>query len=309
MNEFNLIEKYFNWGKLNCDALGVGDDCALISIDSGYQLATSVDTLIENVHFPRDTSPADIAYKALSVNLSDLAAMGAIPKYFTLALTLPEFDKHWLESFSTSLKSLAKKYQIDLLGGDTTKGSLSITINVTGIVPHNKALLRSSAKVDDIIFVSNTIGDAALAWHQIQQGEQPNQRLLTHFNRPEPQIKLGQSLAGIANACIDISDGLEQDLNHILKHSKVGAKINLNNIPLSQSVAAYVKKTDDWCLPLAGGDDYQLCFTIAPNKIELIQVLKKELDIQLSAIGTITKDLDFKRLGEFDQKCSAYQHF
>jgi thiamine-monophosphate kinase len=309
MNEFNLIEKYFNWKSLKSDDLGVGDDCALISIEHGYQVATSVDTLIEGVHFPQNTSPADIAYKALSVNLSDLAAMGATPKYFTLALTLPEFDDHWLEAFSASLKSLANKYQIDLLGGDTTKGNLSITLNVTGIVPQHKALLRSSAKMGDIIIVSNTIGDAALAWHQIQQGGQPNQKLLTHFNRPEPQVKLGQSLIGVANACIDISDGLEQDLGHILKRSKLGAQINLSDLPLSQSVADYVKKTHDWCLPLAGGDDYQLCFTIAPDKLELMKTLESELGIQLTAIGTINKGLGVERLGGFNKKCTAYQHF
>lgn len=309
MNEFSLIENYFNWDNLDLNALGVGDDCALISIEDNYQLATSVDTLIEGVHFPSQTSPADIAYKALSVNLSDLAAMGATPKYFTLALTLPEVDEHWLEEFSGSLKSLASKYKIDLLGGDTTKGKLSITINVTGIVPRHKALLRSSAKVGDVIFISNTIGDAALAWQQIQQNTQPSQNLLKQFNTPEPQVALGQSLIGIANACIDISDGLEQDLGHLLKHSHVGAKINLADIPLSKEVTDYLEKTKDWCLPLAGGDDYQLCFTVVPDKVSEVKALAKELGVQLNSIGVITKDTGLKYLKGLDQECSAYQHF
>lgn len=155
MNEFELIEKYFNWTGSNPDVIGVGDDCALITIDSNSQLATSVDTLIEGVHFPKNTSAADIAHKALAVNLSDLAAMGATPEYFTLALTLPEFDESWLKEFSNALKTLANQYNITLVGGDTTKGQLSISINVTGVVEKNKALLRSSAQVGDVIFVSN----------------------------------------------------------------------------------------------------------------------------------------------------------
>ncbi|WP_428087243.1 thiamine-phosphate kinase [Candidatus Thioglobus sp.] len=309
MNEFDLIEKYFNWKNQNLDALGIGDDCALITLEQNCQLATSVDTLIEGVHFPKNTCPADIAYKALSVNLSDLAAMGAKPKYFTLALTLPKFDEPWLEAFSSSLKSLANQHQIDLLGGDTTQGKLSISINVTGTVATNQALLRSSAKVGDIIFVSNTIGDAALAWQKIQQNIKPSQNLLTHFNRPKAQVALGQRLIGIANACIDISDGLEQDLAHILKRSKVGAQINLADMPLSPEVANYLKKTNDWCLPLAGGDDYQLCFTAAPNNLTAVESLAKQLDVQLTPIGIITQDLGLVRLGDFKQKCSAYQHF
>ncbi|MDC9727043.1 MAG: thiamine-phosphate kinase [Candidatus Thioglobus sp.] len=309
MNEFNLIEKYFNWTRLDLTAVGIGDDCALISIQPEQQLAMSVDTLIEGVHFPINTSPADIAHKALSVNLSDLAAMGATPKYFTLALTLPEYNQVWLEAFSASLKTLANRYKIDLIGGDTTKGKLSITINVTGVVPSNKALLRSSAKVGDTIFVSNTLGDAALAWRQIQQNIKPSQNLLKQFNAPEPQVALGQSLIGLANACIDISDGLEQDLGHLLNRSQVGAKINLTDIPLAEEVASYLKETNDWCLPLAGGDDYQLCFTVAQDKVSEVKALEKELGIELNSIGVITKDIGLEYSKKLDQTCSSYQHF
>jgi thiamine-monophosphate kinase len=309
MNEFELIEKYFDWQVSDADILGVGDDCALISIDAQQQIATSVDTLIEGVHFPRDTSPESIAHKALAVNLSDLAAMGATPKYFTLALTLPEFNVRWLDGFSTALKTLANQYNIILVGGDTTRGRLSITINATGSVLKNQALLRSAAQVDDIIFISNTLGDSALAWRQIQQNQHPSEALLRQFNTPEPQIKLGRALAGVANACIDISDGLEQDLAHILKRSNVGASIKLADIPLSDEVSKYVQKTNDWCLPLAGGDDYQLCFTVSQNKVADVKKIATKLGINLSAIGKISKNLGLKRIGKFEQKCVAYRHF
>jgi len=308
MNEFDLIEKYFNWKQARKIELSVGDDCALISIDANYQLATSVDTLIEGVHFPQETSPADIAHKALAVNLSDLAAMGATPKYFTLALTLPEFDQHWLEQFSSSLKSLSDEYQINLVGGDTTKGKLSITINVTGTVPSGQALLRSSAKVGDAIFVSNTVGDAALAWQQIQQGINPSKELLKQFNMPNPQVSLGQALLGVANACIDISDGLEQDLGHILYSSNVGASINLADIPLSQELSNHLEKTNDWCLPLAGGDDYQLCFSVPEARIDDLKKIEIDLGITLTKIGVITKNQNLKIVG-FDKTCQSYQHF
>ena len=309
MNEFDLIEKYFNWKNLNSDMLGVGDDCALISIESQHQLATSVDTLIEGVHFPKDTSAHDVAYKALAVNLSDLAAMGATPLYFTLALTLPNIDEAWLKDFSSSLKTLSKKYNIQLVGGDTTKGALSITINATGILPKTQALLRSSAKVGDIIFVSNIIGDAALAWKQIQNNKTPSSALLKKFNTPEPQVVLGQKLLGIANSCIDISDGLEQDLSHILNQSSVGARINISDIPLSDEVTTYIEDTHDWCLPLSGGDDYELCFTVSKDRVAKIEDLGQQLGIPLIAIGIITQKQGIERLGLFDEKCQSYQHF
>jgi thiamine-monophosphate kinase len=309
MNEFDLIEKYFNWKNEDSSLLGVGDDCALISIDSQYQIATSVDTLIEGVHFPKNTSASDIAHKALAVNLSDLAAMGATPQYFTLALTLPEFDKNWLNDFSTSLKALAELHHVALVGGDTTKGMLSITINVTGIVDKGEALLRSSAQVGDTIFVSNVLGDAGLAWQQIQQNIRPSESLLKSFNTPDPQIKLGHALLGVANACIDISDGLEQDLGHILKQSNLGACINLANIPLSDEVQTYIHESQDWCLVLAGGDDYQLCFTVAQNKIKQVEQLSQDLSVKLTPIGTITKEMGLERLGGFEKKCTSYRHF
>lgn len=308
MNEFDLINQYFNWDNSNLNALGVGDDCSLIDLES-CQLANTVDTLISAVHFPEDTPAEAIAYKALAVNLSDLAAMGATPLYFSLALTLPEIDLAWLESFSTSLKSLAQQYNIALIGGDTTRGHLSITINATGVVPKGQALLRSGAKVGDIIYVSNTLGAAALAWQQIQKNQTPSSELLRQFNTPEPQVALGKALLGLANSCIDISDGLEQDLSHILRQSGVGAKLNLYDIPLSNEVSNHIATQQDWCLALAGGDDYELCFTINPSQVEALEKVKKQLNIALTPIGVVTQDLGIKTIPELDKTCESYQHF
>lgn len=301
MNEFDLINEYFNWGT------GIGDDCALIDVEVHQQLVTTVDTLIEKVHFPANTSAQDIAYKALAVNLSDLAAMGATPNYFTLALTLPNVDEQWLKGFSSSLKKLATKYNIKLVGGDTTKGALSITINATGIID-SPALMRTGAQIGDSIFVSNTIGGAALAWQQIQNQRIPSTTLLEQFNRPQPQIKLGQSLLNVANSCIDISDGLQQDLSHILTSSKVGASINVDTLPVSDEVAQYIVNTGDWCMALAGGDDYELCFTAPKAHADTIKSIEKELGIVLTKIGVITdkQGLEIKGL---DKICKSYQHF
>ncbi len=310
MNEFELIETYFNWEDSNqLINLGIGDDCAIIDVDSNYQLLTSTDTLIEGVHFPVNTSATDIAYKALAVNLSDLAAMGATPKYFTLALTLPNLDKQWLSDFSTSLRQVANKYNLSLVGGDTTKGPLSITISITGQVEKNKALLRRSAKVGDGIFVSNTLGNSAYAWWQIQNNQTPSSGCLNHFNRPEPQIKLGQSLVGIANACIDISDGLEQDLSHILNQSNVGASISLSQIPLSEELDVYIKQTNNWCIALAGGDDYELCFTVPMSKLDVLKTLQDESNIKVTQIGVINDSGKLTKDGEFNKQCDSYQHF
>lgn len=286
MNEFEIIKHYFDWG------VGIGDDCAVIDIDNTKQLVTTVDTLIQNVHFPENTSATDIAYKSLAVNLSDLAAMGATPKYFTLALTLPKIDKKWLSDFSKSLKFLAKKYNIDLVGGDTTKGHLSISINATGVVNKNQALLRSNAKIGDGIFVSGVLGAAALALEQINNSQVPQKNALQKLNRPNPRVDLGLKIKNFANSCIDLSDGLSQDLSHILNMSNVGGKIYTDKIPIFKGASLENA--------LCGGDDYELCWTGDINSDNQIE--------DSSQIGIITKKtglyLDDKLLN-----AKAYQHF
>jgi thiamine-monophosphate kinase len=194
------------------------------------------------------------------------------------------------------------------VGGDTTKGALSITINATGVIAKNQALMRSGAQVGDIVFVSNTLGDAGLAWHHLQSGKTPSTTLLEKFNRPEPQIKLGQALLGVASSCIDISDGLEQDLSHILSSSEVGAVIDIQVLPLSKEVSQYIVQTQDWCIALSGGDDYELCFTVPKVQINDIRSIEKSLSITLTQIGIITSKQGLKVKG-LKQDCQSYQHF
>ena len=259
MNEFELIQGYFNWPiKDPSIAIGIGDDAALFSLKDGQQLVTTTDTLSEGVHFFKDTLPSDIAYKSLAVNLSDIAAMGASAKYFTLALTLPKIDHDWIEEFSKSLKRLSDYHKVSLIGGDTTKGPLNITITMMGVVETSRALLRSGAGTGDGVYVSGTIGDAALCLKKLRDGLVPSKEELLKLNRPTPRLELGMGLKGVASSCIDISDGLEQDLSHILMASNVGAIIDVKKLPLSELVLGYIKNNEDWSIPLCGGDDYEL---------------------------------------------------
>ena len=217
MNEFELIESYFNWPPNNDPniVLGVGDDAAVYSIDAGYQLVASTDTLSEGVHFFKDALAADVAYKSLAVNLSDIAAMGATAKYFTLALTLPELNHAWLRDFSESLKRTSEIFKVSLIGGDTTRGPLNISITIIGVVENARAILRSNAREGDSIYVSGDIGDAAYCLKKIIDKKRPTEEELRKLNRPYPRLQLGRALQGVASSCIDISDGLEQDLLHI----------------------------------------------------------------------------------------------
>ena len=201
MNEFELIQNYFNWPLSDPSIeLGVGDDAAIFNLDSGYQLVTTTDTLSEGVHFFKDDSPEDIAYKSLAVNLSDIAAMGATAKYFTLAITLPILDEIWLEQFSESLKETSEKYHVSLIGGDTTRGPLNITITMMGVVEKSKAIKRSGARNGDNIYVSGEIGDAALCLKKINEGQKPHKAELIKLNRPIPRLELGSALKGLASS-------------------------------------------------------------------------------------------------------------
>ena len=309
MNEFELIQNYFNWPLSDPDIeLGIGDDAAIFNLDSGYQLVTTTDTLSEGVHFFKNDSPEDIAYKSLAVNLSDIAAMGATAKCFTLALTLPKLDEIWLKQFSQSLKQTSKKYNVSLIGGDTTRGPLNITITMMGVVEKSKAIKRSGARNGDNIYVSGEIGDAALCLKKINAGERPHKAELIKLNRPIPRIELGSALKGIANSCIDISDGLEQDLSHIIKASKVGAMVDIQELPLSQSMIKYIESNDDWALPLCGGDDYELCFTAPENFYSEIINIAEFCKIKITKIGVINDSKDLKIKG-YDGQGHSYQHF
>lgn len=288
-SEFELIQKYFQSTDLpDHVTLGVGDDAALLNMPEGHQLVVTVDTLIEGVHFPANTSPEDIGHKTLAVNLSDLAAMGASPRWVTLALSLPSADERWVANFARGFMGLAQKHDVSLVGGDTTRGALSITVQAMGWVNNAMSLLRSAASEGDDIYVSGTIGDAGLALQMLSgQGAIPAS-LLRALNRPEPRIDLGMALNGIANACIDVSDGLIADLGHILEASEVGADLSLESVPYSSSLRQWLDAGNDATLPMTWGDDYELLFTASPEQASAIQDLSARLGLPLTRIGKIT---------------------
>lgn len=257
LNEFSLIEKYFVKQTNNPEIItGCGDDAAVIKTPPNQVLVTSVDTMVCGVHFFEWAPAHAIGYKALASNLSDLAAMGATPSWFTLAITLPVIDKAWLTGFSKGLFDCAGEYNIDCIGGDTTKGPLTITIQVGGYAKQENILHRNGAIPGDKIYLGNPIGGAAYALEKIKQTDnRADSKLLEYLYYPKPQLELGQALRGIASSAIDISDGLAADLNHILKTSGVGAVIEADKIPLGNSETKLEHA-------LYGGDDYVLCFTI-----------------------------------------------
>ena len=318
MNEFEIIEHYFKPKLLNnqnIPTLGIGDDGAVVSIEEGEELVVSMDTLVEGVHFLRDTSPGDIASKSVLVNLSDMAAMGAVPRWITLSLTLPENNIDWIKQFSSQFNNLAAKYSLLLIGGDLTKGPLSITIQMHGTVPKGRFLCRSGAKPGDSIYVTGELGAAAYVLRYFLNPDkslEPTKKEIEKLNQPEPRIQAGLVLRDIATSCIDISDGLFSDLNHILKASNVGAEIKLSNIPYSKSLKKLNKELAI-NLALTGGDDYELCFTIPPNMSES-DIKKMITTIEIHYIGKI--DQTCKKLNLIDEngriykfKSEGYQHF
>ena len=308
ISEFSLIKRYFTQQtvKNSSTRLGIGDDCALLSVPDGYELAVTTDTMVENVHFFAGTDPEKLGHKLLAVNLSDLASMGAKPLSVTLALTLPKVDEKWLTAFAKGFLSLAERYSVDLIGGDTTSGPLTLTVQAMGLVPKGKALLRSSALPGDFIYLTGSLGDAGLGL-KIRQGyhcANPD-AALQRFHKPDPQIDAGLALIGIANACIDVSDGLAGDLGHILEQSNVGACLDWDALPLSDAVLAYINDTGDWSMPLTAGDDYELCFTVSPEKAA-------QLTINCRKIGIIeaTPGLRLRKSGTIQPfNSKGYEHF
>jgi len=268
----------------------------------------TTDTLVEGVHFSASTPAKDIAHKSLAANLSDIAAMGAKAKYFTLAITLPKIDKSWLKEFSDSLRQLSGYYEVDLIGGDTTRGSLTITITMFGIVENSKALTRSGARPGDGVYVSGTIGDAGFCFWKLSKGLIPSNQEFKRLNCPTPRVELGLALKNLASACIDVSDGLEQDLSHILKASSVGAIIEVEKIPISEALHVHIKGTNDWSIPLCGGDDYELCFTIPEGNEETLKKISEPCNVNITRIGVVTESLELQTEG-FDGPRKSYQHF
>ncbi|ROR34969.1 thiamine-phosphate kinase [Inmirania thermothiophila] len=267
--EFDLIERFFRRGPARADvALGVGDDAALLRPPPGCELVAATDTLVEGVHFPAGTDPAAVGHKALAVNLSDLAAMGAEPRWALLALTLPAADEDWLAAFAAGLEALAREAGVALVGGDTTRGPLAATVTVLGSVPAGQALRRCGARPGDDVWVSGTLGDAALglaaATGRLELPAAVAAALRARLDRPRPRLALGRRLRGLARACIDVSDGLVADLGHVCRASGVGARIERAALPLSPAAQAALAAGGDPAAPLVGGDDYELLFTAPP---------------------------------------------
>jgi thiamine-monophosphate kinase len=299
-SEFSIIERYFthlseqvpNQGDLI--EVGIGDDGAVIT-PPGENLVVVTDTSISGVHFPKQTAAFDIAWKSLAVNLSDLAAMGATPSFFSLALSLPDElnTELWLADFASGLKTLANQYSISLIGGDTTKSDiLSITITAHGWVKQNKAILRSGAKESDLIYVSGSIGDGGVGLKKLDCSE-GFESCIEKLNKPMPRVLLGQKLQGIATSAIDISDGLLADVKHILDASNLSAKINYDTLPFSKQVKSFMKEATEQLepvspiFPLICGDDYEICFTINQDKVKQIEKIEALLDLKLTCIGQV----------------------
>lgn len=243
--------------------LGIGDDAALLAVPPGQRLAVSTDTLVAGVHFPHDAHAFDIGWKALAVNLSDLAAMGAEPAWATLALTLPGADARWVDEFADGFSALARAHDVALVGGDTTQGPLSITVTIHGFVPEGAALMRSGARIGDGVYVTGTLGDAAAGLRQALAKTVGDPHLLERLHRPTPRVAQGLVLRGLATACIDISDGLVADLGHVCDASGVGAELDADTLPASPALVAAFGAAARREIQLAGGDDYELCFTLA----------------------------------------------
>ncbi len=315
-SEFDLIAHYFTRPTPGA-ILGVGDDCALLLPTPGMQLAVSSDMLLEGRHFSQQDSPAGIGHKSLAVNLSDLAAMGATPRWATLSIALPGVDEAWLKAFARGFFRMADAHGIELVGGDTTRGALSIAITVMGEVPPGQALQRSGAQVGDEVWVSGQLGSAALAL-AYRQGrlfmEQIDAaRVLPALYLPQPRVSLGIALRGIAHSAIDISDGLLSDLGHILQASQLGATLEFARLPVAAAAQNYLADPIARECVLAGGDDYELCFTAPMNQHDAVLAAGEKAGVAVTPIGHITAQSGLTVLDSQGQPLAitktGYDHF
>jgi thiamine-monophosphate kinase len=314
--EFDLIARHFTRPTPGA-VLGVGDDCALLAPTPGMQLAVSSDMLLEGHHFSPQDSPAGLGHKSLAVNLSDLAAMGATPRWTTLAIALPEENDAWLTAFARGFFRMADMHGIELVGGDTTRGTLAISITVMGEVPPGQALRRDGAQAGDDIWVSGVIGSAALAL-AYRQGrlfmEQIDAaRVLPALYLPTPRIELGIALRGLASSAIDISDGLLGDLGHILARSHVGATLEFSALPTLPVAQAYLNEAVARNCVLAGGDDYELCFTAPASRHDAVLAAAEPVGVAVTRIGRITAEPGLSVLDANGQPLpfehTGYDHF
>ena len=315
-SEFDLIRRYFTRATPGA-LLGVGDDAALLRASEGNVLAVSTDMLVSGIHFLPDADPFMLGHKTLAVNLSDMAAMGATPRWATLAIALPGADEAWLERFSAGFFALAQQYGVELVGGDTTRGPLNLCVTICGEVPARQALLRSGAKHGDEVWVSGTLGDAALALahlqgHVVLKADE-FAACAPALHQPQPRVALGAALRGLANCAIDISDGLLGDLGHILDTSQVAAEIDFALIPVSAVLRSYLQQTLGKECALSGGDDYELCFTVPEMRHAEISSISARLGLPLTCIGKIVAGrgcVVHDASGNLiDMEASGYDHF
>ncbi|NID17075.1 thiamine-phosphate kinase [Luteibacter yeojuensis] len=305
--EFDLIERIRRHTEVNRDDVveGIGDDAAIVAVPSGRELAIAVDTLVEGVHFPAGTAPADIGWKALAVNLSDLAAMGATPAWALLALTTPDGDEAFFDGLARGFAELATPYRLALVGGDTTRGPLTVTVAVHGFTAPGEALLRSGARVGDVVMVTGTLGDAAAGLRCLAEPDaSAYAALVERLNRPTPRVSAGQALRGIATACIDVSDGLVADLGHICAASGVGADIDAEMLPRSSALLTHFADADALDFALAGGDDYELCFTVPADRAGEVGATLARLGCGAARVGRIVEDAGVR---VFDARGNLYE--
>ncbi len=318
MTEFEIIREYFARQPVQrADVvLGIGDDAAVLEVPADRQLVVSTDLLVSGVHFPAGTDARAVGHKALAVNLSDLAAMGAEPAWFTLNLSLPSPDAVWLEGFCHGLFELARRHEVVLIGGDTTRGPLTIGVQIMGFVDRGQALTRAGARAGDEIYVTGTLGDAVLGL-QLLQGElrlpeEFHVAVVARLERPVPRVAVGRGLHGMATACIDISDGLLADLGHILEASSVGAAIELARLPLSLAYDPAFAQVG-WEAALAGGDDYELCFTVPPARAEELRRAAVLFGVPCTRIGVIETEPGLRIVdqhgGAYAPKLTGFDHF
>lgn len=298
MSEFTLIDRIRARSRGRADiALGIGDDAALLRLPPGEQLVVTVDTLNEGVHFPAESLPFDIGWKTLAVNLSDLAAMGARPAWCTLSLSLPQVDEGWLDGFAEGFFALADQHGIALVGGDTTRGPLSLSVTAMGRVAEGNALRRDGARVGDDIWTTGTLGDAAAALKLWQAGalevaaeaDAAIEPLRQRLQRPTPRVQAGLRLVGLASAAVDISDGLLADLGHVCARSRVGAQLRLEALPASAALHAAFDGDERRGLQCAGGDDYELCFTAPPQHRDAVEQAMQFAGVPVAWIGRIVE--------------------
>jgi thiamine-monophosphate kinase len=318
MSEFALIETIRERTALerNDVTVGIGDDGAILVPSAGHDLVVCSDTLIAGMHFPHGTRAWDIGWKAVAVNLSDLAAMGAEPAWATLSLTVPDDDMRWVAEFADGFAAIAHPHRLALVGGDTTRGTLTIGLTVIGQVPRGNALTRGGARVGDDVFVTGTLGDAAAGLTIVRDHallDRNEQDLVTRLNRPTPRVETGIALRGIASACIDVSDGLVADFNHVCRRSGVGAEIEAALLPASTALSAWAGVSLRRKLQLGGGDDYELAFSAAPKDVERVRERLAAIGVGVTRIGRVVDGECVRVLdddgSEIDVDRGGWEHF